>query len=128
MGKSTNINIYSDVATIFDAALAAGGEALYQTDSPASAHKFRARAYQFRKLLRELAAETCVPGQAPFTKYDHIVLQLDKTDPSKVVITQRKPAGVLTLPNGTPIVIGPAHDVIDDPLQEDVDALLDTLK
>lgn len=124
MTKSKNPNVYSDVAAVLDAAIAAKQPTVYKTHHPAAAIAWRARAYQLRKLLLNLNAEVTPPGLAPTSKYDHVFLQISKEDPCCVIISIRKPAGVLTTQDGTIIAVGMARDVQRDPLEDELDSLL----
>lgn len=128
MGKSRNPNTYSDVAAVLDAAIAAGGEAIYETSHYAEATRWRARAYQLRLLLRDLAAETLPPGMAPTTRFDHLLLTIDKKEPTKVRISVRKPTGRLVTPEGKPIEVAGPRDVQRNPLQDDIDDLMKDLQ
>lgn len=131
MSKSRNPNVYSDVAAVLDAAIAAGGDVIYQCKHYAEAYRWRARAYHLRILLRELAEEVTPPGIAATTKYDHIFLSIDTKLPrderTQVHISFRKPTGVL-LKDGKEIAVTLNRDVQHDPLQEEMDALLGDLK
>lgn len=124
MTRSKHPNVYSDVAAVLDAALASRTTAVYKTGSPAEAIAWRGRAYQLRKILLNLSAETTPPGLAPVSKYDHIFLQISKEDPSCVIISIRKPTGTLTTQDGTVIPVGVARDVQRDPLEDELDRLL----
>lgn len=126
MGKSRNPNTYSDVAAVLDAVLARGGEGKYRLSRRGEAIRWRQRAYQLRLILRDLAEKTCVPGQAPSTKYDHLVLLHDESDPTLVTITTRRPVGVLEV-GGEVVTPGPTRDVQRPALQDDMESLLDDL-
>lgn len=130
MAKSKNPNTYSPEAAVLDAALSAlktTPSVIYETASYAEAVAFRSRAYHLRLLLRDLNAKTVPPGFAPSSKYDHLFLQIPGKE-AKVIISLRKPAGTLITQDGTRIPIGDARDVQRDPLQNDLDDLMEGLK
>ena len=79
MPFSKNVNTYSDVAAVLKAARDSGSTiAEYECDTPGIAVNFRARAYAYRKLLRDIARESVQrPGFHPTTEWDDMILTLD---------------------------------------------------
>jgi len=126
MPNKRNPNSFSDVAAVLDTVLARGGSGKYRLARKGLAVRWRQRAYQLRLILLDLAAETCVPGQAPSSKYDHIVIRVDPDDPCILHIETRRPVGQLTIGDEV-IVPGGVKDVQPPRHQEDMDRLLDDL-
>lgn len=126
MPNKRNPNSFSDVAAVLDTILARGGSGKYRLARKGLAVRWRQRAYQLRLILLDLAAQTCVPGQAPSSKYDHIVIRVDPDDPCLLYIETRRPVGQLMI--GDEVVpTGPVKDVQPSRLQSDMDRLLDDL-
>lgn len=105
MPLSTNTTTYAHVAAVLDAAIAAGG-GQYALATPKDAIRWRAQAYQYRKLIeRDLRAKLGVPGIAVSTPYDHMFLTIEG---NVVKIGARQIEGVLTLPDGSkPTLVAP---------------------
>lgn len=127
-----NPNEYSDCAVVLDAALARGG-GIYTLPNYAAAVRWAQRSYNLRKALRELNAETLLPGQAPFTKYDDMVLRVekkreDKSNPHKVTIEFKTLQGQLTTFEGEPIAIQPLQSTTPAPSSEEIEELLKGLE
>lgn len=126
-----NPNEYSDCAAVLDAALATGG-GIYTLPNYGAAVRWAQRAYNLRKALRELNAETLVPGQAPFTKYDDVVLRVekkrpDKDQPHKVVIEIKRLQGVLTDLEGNPVEPKVLASTTPTKSEEDINSWLENL-
>lgn len=102
-----NPNEYSDVAAVLDAILPRGG-GVYKLPNYGAAVRWAQRAYNLRKAIREVQAPTLLPGQAPFTKYDDIVLRVEKKrsdpgNPHSVTIELKRLQGELTDLEGQPV-------------------------
>lgn len=77
---------FADIPPILNAALAAGG-AQYVCDSYEAAVSWRARAYKYRTLLRNLETQRYahVPGYEVKTPYDVLMLRINDRERSNIV-------------------------------------------
>lgn len=105
MPLTTNINAYADVAAVLVAAQEQNG-GVYTLDTKSDAIRWRARAYQYRKLLFE---------RDGFTLYDTMVLTI--RDETKVFIEFRKGGpGTLTSLDGEKVEV--EEPSVEDPYEE----------
>jgi hypothetical protein len=119
---SSAINAYTDVRSVFDAAIA-NGSVNYTFDTRAKAVSWRSRAYAFRRLLLKQSADMLAgTNVAPSTPYDMIYMTL-LDDSTTVTIHRERPLGQLTGPDGKPIKLNMTAPVIYDPLQEEADRI-----
>lgn len=126
--SSTDISLYSNERRILDAIVAAGG-GTYTLPSPQAATKWRARAYMFRKLFRDLAAEKYanLEGFVPTTPYDNLVMTIEKGSPA-VIIRFRSLDGELTDLSGAKLEPASVSSVTQtDPVLDDLDSFLSGL-
>lgn len=123
MTITNNPGAYADVSEVLDAAQAAGG-AVYSLETEKAAFVWRARAYKLRKLLLDLKARELegIPGIAPSTPYDRMVLTLDGCD---VVIKFSRSFGKLKSLDGVPL--DPTPKAREDRLMEEALAFASTL-
>lgn len=79
MPFSRNLNTYTDVVLVLTAARERGGEVLYKLSSKGAAMNWRARAYNYRKLLVDSARARAgnIKGFVPTTDWDDMLLVLD---------------------------------------------------
>lgn len=134
---SKNPNEYSDIAAILDAVLPRGG-GTYKLPSYGSAVRWAQRAYNLRKALRETQLPTLLPGQAPFTKYDDMVLQVEKKrtpkgikddkGPAMVTISFKRMHGELRDNAGNPIEPLGLRSVTKTPSEDEIDDMLKGLE
>lgn len=127
-----NPNEYSDCAVILDLALARGG-GIYTLPNYAAAVRWAQRAYNLRKALRELQEPTLLPGQAPFTKYDDVVLRVekkreDKSCPHTVTIELKRMQGVLTDLDGNKIEPTPLQSATPAKSEAEINSWMEDLK
>ena len=122
MPLPTDLNAYADVKTVLDAALVHnGGSYKFQTRNEAM--RWRARAYQFRRLL----------VQHPYMEnpYTRLILTIGKSDTdTTVLITIAQPTGEFTTPDGKTVDLGPGEDIenpVGDELLDDAKNLLKEL-
>ena len=126
---SKSLGAFNDVKQIFDAALQ-HGIVEYELPSYSKAIAWRTRAYKFRNMLlaNSEAALTNTRGIAPSTPYDTIFISVPPQSPT-VIIRRERPAGKLTLPDGTPLEMGkasaptPTNAALADPLLEEAERL-----
>lgn len=113
---------YTDVAAVLDQALLK--DVTYQLPTKGKAVRWKQRAYALRIILQQLSLSTLVPGQAPHSKYDTIVIRVDPQDPTKLHIGIRKVEGVLTDEAGNSLSILPAKNVgVEDSLLKEAEEL-----
>lgn len=93
MPLSKNINTYFDVERVLNTARAHNG-IRYELNSPGAAIQFRARCYNYRKLLAEqaIARSGNPPGFVPTTLWDDMIVAQDR---NLVIISFGAVAGVL---------------------------------
>jgi hypothetical protein len=97
---SENINTYSDVKPILDAALKSNG-GVYRLASFNDAIRWRQRAYKFRLLVQRRATrEMNIAGAEGSTPYDTMILRIAGTRP-EVIIEFQAPRGEF-VPNEEP--------------------------
>lgn len=124
MGMPKTLGGYADVREVLDKAMAAGG-ARYRLPTPGKATVWRHRANYFRKLLRDLDAETksLIPGAAITTPYDSVLLRIEGCD---VVIEMIKPEGELILSSGESAEL--SAEPFNDTLEEEARRFAEMLK
>lgn len=130
MPRNTHPASYADIKRVLDAALAAGGAAYTPRDrngntGRSAAIAWRARAYAFRTAIKRQALAHNLdfgPGDTP---YDAMVLRIDPSNETVVLINQHDPLGDLVGLDGKPLPVGPisgdltvARDELADPLLE----------
>src|SRR5688500_6670677 len=86
---------FSDVASVLDAALAAGG-GLYRLPTEKKAIRWRHRAYSLRALLQRLDHARKQHIEPGTSAYDQMILRIDERDPCVVRIETIKAEGQLT--------------------------------
>lgn len=127
MSLSKNINTYSDIEKVLRAARAAGG-ARYTLESEGKAHRWRQRAYMFRKLLIGQAMELALPGHIPTTPYDTMRLTIE--GPTVLIRFDMDLSGQLVTLDGTQLSLedeptfSPIEDVDDNFNLSDIAAKL----
>lgn len=94
MSLSRALGQYLDVREILSAAVANGG-ARFRLSEPRHAIRWRARAYNYRTLLRE-AMQREQPELPPITEFDQLKLTIAPDDPCVVRIDIEKQEGILT--------------------------------
>lgn len=129
MAQTTNINMYADVASVLDAAIANGG-AIYEPDpfgseeaAKKAAIRFRFRAYYYRTLLVKAQAASLPEGAVTRTPYDNITVNVRGRT---VVIELLKATGRLTSLDGSPIYN--FEPPVEQPSVDDDDPLLQAAK
>ena len=122
MARTRTLDQFADVAAVLDAAIASGG-ALYTCSTPGSAIHWRQRAYELRKRLREVNAQTTPPGVGVSTKYDGVTIVIEKGS-AVCRIELIRPKGQLTDLAGNPIDVTVARNVAGDPMVDEAAALL----
>lgn len=111
MRKPQHPSSFSDIKPILDAALAAGG-GRYRPRNPegvpseAAAHRFRHRAYAFRRAIQALSLQEGLGLTPVTTPYDSMVLRIDPEDPTVVLINKPDPQGDLMGLDGEPLILG----------------------
>lgn len=127
MPVSHNINRYSDVKLVLDAAVQAKG-ARYTLPSAKAAIAWRFRAHTFINMASREANARALPGETRVTPYDNFQLRVSGCI---VEIKERMPAGKLTDLTGRPLeeakldALAPLDE--DDPLLEVARGLVDNL-
>lgn len=126
-----NPNDYSDCAVVLDLALSRGG-GIYTLPNHAAAVRWAQRAYNLRKALRELQEPTLLPGQAPFTKYDDVILRVekkreDKSNPHTVTIELKRLQGTLTDLEGNTLEPPHIKSVTPGPTEDELNAWMEDL-
>lgn len=90
MPAPRTLGAFADVKTVLDAALRANG-GTYRLRTHGAAIKWRQRAYQYRKLLLDIAERNDITGLVPAsTPYDGLELRIEG---SAVIIAPREPVG-----------------------------------
>lgn len=118
-------NAYTDVAAVLDQALVR--DLTYTLPTKAKAVRWKQRAYALRIVLQNLSKETLLPGQAPSSKYDTIVIRVHPADPLTLLIGVRKVEGILTDSDGNPLSLQP-KPVQEDKLLGEAEALMRDLR
>lgn len=108
MPLSPNIENYSHIRTVLDAAVALGGGTV-ECDTPQAAVMWRLQAHTFKKLYRE---------KNSFSNYERLVLVLEKGS-CTITIKERSPMDVVfRAPSGE--VVDPTAEALEvDPLLEE---------
>ena len=109
MTTSKNINSYSHVKNVLDAALQ-HGEVVYELPSSGDAHRWRMEAHAFRKLASAMGDR----------RYDGLILRLSG---AMVEIRPRRPVGILRTPTGQRLDILETTPLVRDPIEEEIEAL-----
>lgn len=127
-----NPNEYADIAAVLDAVLPRGG-GTYTLPTYAGAIRWAQRAYNLRKALRELSAETRLPGQAPYTKYDDMTLKVEKphenkSEPHVVRIEFKRLQGILTDLEGNVVEPLGLRTTTPGKLEEEIDEMMKGLE
>lgn len=106
-------NAFADVASVLDAAIAAGG-GTYTLPTPGKATHWRQRAYTLRKILGEinLKRKGEDPGAVATTPYDTLYLRILPSAPCDVVIEFNEARGVFKAPDGKVVDLAAPTPVI----------------
>jgi hypothetical protein len=126
MRKPQHPSAFADLKPILDAALAAGGASYRPRDhfgkhSVEAAHRFRHRAYAFRRSLQYFQEQEGMGLTAVSTPYDGMVLRIDPLDPTVVLINKPDNLGDLRGLDGQALKVGASPSPIashEDPLVE----------
>lgn len=113
MPITSNLTSLAHIKSVLDAALRVGG-GRYKLGSYKEAVRWRAEAYQYRKLLKEEMQNSGLP---PNTPYDHMKLTIED---STVVIGKHVLIGTLMDNKGETLEF---VTELDDPLQAQADEL-----